>query len=164
MNPKDQTEKNIRAIYDREQRELAKVPAIHKVANAIAGFSGTVLFVGLNALFFLVWMTLNLTVTKFDPYPFTLLTMIVSLESIFLSTFVLISQNQLAQQTEARHKLDLQVNLLTEQESTGLINVVLLMAKKMGIPDEQLETLRQMADDTSPEDVLRKIEKIENET
>ena len=163
-NPHDIAEQNIRAIYKREQKQLKKIPLTHKLANWIANFSGTVLFAGINAVFFVMWITLNLTGWKFDPYPFTFLTMMVSLESIFLSVFVLISQNELSAQTEARNNLDLQVNLLAEQESTAIINLLVKMAEKIGIPDADLEDIKKFADDTDPEEILEKIDKVQSET
>jgi len=163
MNPSEQTEKNIRAIYEREKSERDQTPVSHRVANAIGDFVGTALFAGLNLLFFAVWMGLNLTILKFDPYPFILLLMIVSLEAIFLSIVVLISQNEMAKQQDRRNLLDLQVNLLTEQESTELIRVILLMARKMGIDQAELMALDAMSEDTSPEEVLQKIDDIEKE-
>lgn len=163
MNPSDQTEKNIRCIYDREKAEQLAVPKSSKFALAIAAFSGTVAFAVCNAIFFAAWMIVNITFWKFDPYPFTLLLMMVSLESIFLSVFVLISQNQMSDQQDRRNKLDLQVNLLSEQEATELIRVVILIAKQMGIDNEALQTIEAMAEDTSPEEVLQKIDAIEKE-
>lgn len=162
--PKQIAEKNIRAILDREDQELAKVPFHHRWANAAAAFAGTVAFLVIHLLIFAAWFTVNTaTSIRFDPYPFTLLITIVSLESIFLSTLVLISQNSMAAMTDRRHALDLQINLLAEQESTALIKVVLDMAEKMGIPEEKLSELRNLAEDTKPEDVLQQITEIESE-
>lgn len=163
MTPTEQTEKNIRAIYEREKCEQAKIPNSHKIAHAIANFVGTITFAVLNALFFFLWITLNLWLWKFDPYPFTLLITIVSLEAIFLSIIVLISQNELTQQQDRRNNLDLQVNLLSEQESTEIIRVMILMARKLKVPEEELKMLNMMAEDTSPEEVLQKIDEIEKE-
>lgn len=160
----EHTEKNIRSIYNREQEARAKLPRTHKIANVIANFSGTVLFLGLNATFFVAWILINsYKQIQFDPYPFTLLTLWLSIESIFLSTFLLISQNASSALSERRHDLDLQVNLLAEQEATELINVVLLIAEKMEIPEDKLSKLREMAVDTDPEDVLRKIAEIQDQ-
>jgi len=158
------TEKNIRAIYDREQSEIQKLSIAHKIAGKIADFSGTVLFLVLNAVFFAAWIAINLIKPfTFDPYPFTLLTLWLSLESIFLSTFLLISQNASTALSDKRHNLDLQVNLLAEQESTAMFKVILLMAKKLEISEEDLKELRAAAEDTSPEKVLEKIQEIEDE-
>lgn len=163
MTPTEQTEKNIREIHKREKRERGEIPTSHKVAHAIADFVGTIKFAVLNALFFALWMVANLSVLPFDPYPFTLLITIVSLEAIFLSIIVLISQNELSRQQDRRNNLDLQVNLLLEQESTELIRVILLMAEKLGVDPRELTKLQSMAEDTSPEEVLQKIDDVEKE-
>ena len=72
-------------------------------------------------------------IEPFDPYPFSLLTMIVSLEAIFLSIWILISQNQMTRQADRREHLDLQINLLAEQESTATLRAVHGIAHHLGV-------------------------------
>jgi uncharacterized membrane protein len=86
----------------RAKREAS--PAL-RVADWITKFAGSVRFVGIHVVWFALWIGVNLFGPKFDPFPFGLLTMIVSLEAIFLSTFVLISQNRVEdrQQAVAEH-------------------------------------------------------------
>lgn len=84
------------------------------IADALTRFSGSMLFVYVHALWFGVWIALNvgwLGRTPFDPFPFSLLTLIVSLEAIFLSTFVLISQNHAGAIADKRAELDPRINL-----------------------------------------------------
>jgi uncharacterized membrane protein len=89
-----------------------------RVADAITAFAGTMLFVYLHALWFAVWIALNEGLLGkagiFDPYPYGLLTMIVSLEAIFLSTFVMVSQNRQAARENVRADLDFETNLRSE--------------------------------------------------
>jgi uncharacterized membrane protein len=100
-------------------------------------------FVYFHAVWFGLWVMLNLGlihvphITEFDPYPFGLLTMIVSLEAIFLSTFVLISQNRLSEASEKRAELDLQVNLLAEQKATKVLEMLDQMAKQLDAMSDQ---------------------------
>jgi len=155
------TEKNIRALYERDQAELAKKSRIHKAAIWIANFSGTVTFAFLNFTFFALWITYNLFGHPFDAFPFILLNLMVSLEAIFLSTFVLICQNEISQQADRRHNLDLQINLLAEKQSTAMLKVIIQMARRAGIPEENLEELKAFTADTSPEEILQKIIDIE---
>src|SRR5262245_45669196 len=75
----------------------------------------------------------------FDPYPFTFLTMVVSLEAIFLSIFVLISQNRMAHQADRRAHLDLQINLLAEQENTMMLRMLEQLCERQGIKTESLK-------------------------
>jgi CRP/FNR family transcriptional regulator, cyclic AMP receptor protein len=96
---------------------------LEKIADAISWFSGSMPFLGLNALWFGVWIAINtlpLGLPKFDPYPFGLLTMILSIEAIFLSCFVLISQNRQAQKDRVRSDIEYDVNIKAELEVAHL--------------------------------------------
>ena len=160
---KNFTEKNIRALYERDQAELAKKSRIHKAAIWIANFSGTVTFALLNFSVFLFWILYNTFGHAFDPFPFILLNLTVSLEAIFLSTFVLICQNEISRQADRRHNLDLQINILAEKENTAMAKVLIEIAQKIGIEESKLKELKVMTSDTVPEEVLEKISEIENE-
>ena len=99
--------------------EYKKIQTIQDIAaNKITAFSGSMLFIYIHALIFTVWIVVNLMQDKkgFDPFPFGLLTLIVSLEAIFLSTFVMLSQNIEAKQADLRSQLDYEVNVKAEKE------------------------------------------------
>ena len=85
-----------------------------RVADLITKFSGSMQFVYLHILWFTAWIVLNVTIVRFDPFPFGLLTLIVSLEAIFLSTFVLLSQNREAARQDLRSEIDFETNVLSE--------------------------------------------------
>src|SRR5215467_16119899 len=85
-----------------------------RVADLITKFSGSMQFVYLHIGWFTVWIVLNVTIARFDPFPFGLLTLIVSLEAIFLSTFVLLSQNREAARSDLRSEIDFETNVLSE--------------------------------------------------
>ena len=91
-------------------------------------------FVGVHVVLFGGWILLNTFpgLPHFDPFPFTFLTLVVSLEAIFLSTFILISQNLETRISERRSHLDLQLNMLSEQENTKMITILLAIAEKVG--------------------------------
>ncbi|HEV8593142.1 MAG TPA: DUF1003 domain-containing protein [Pyrinomonadaceae bacterium] len=96
-----------------------KLPTLQLIADWIAWFSGSMQFLILNGLWFVIWIavnTLHLGVEQFDPFPFGLLTMIVSLEAIFLSCFVLISQNRQAAKDKIRADIEYDVNVKAELE------------------------------------------------
>jgi len=100
-----------------------KITALQRVADWISWFSGSMQFLALNAAWFVAWIavnTLSLGVPQFDPYPFGLLTMIVSLEAIFLSCFVLISQNRQAEKDRVRADIEYEVNIKAELEIAHL--------------------------------------------
>ena len=105
-----------------EEIEVHSTP-LQKVADWIAWFSGSMLFLMLNGGWFVIWIVLNtfvLGTAAFDPYPFGLLTMIVSLEAIFLSCFVLVSQNRQAEKDRVRSDIEYEVNIKAELEITHL--------------------------------------------
>jgi len=85
-----------------------------RAADLITTFSGSMQFVYLHVIWFTVWIVLNVTIVRFDPYPFGLLTLVVSLEAIFLSTFVLLSQNREAARQDLRSEIDFETNVLSE--------------------------------------------------
>lgn len=162
-DPTKITQRNIRAIYEHEQAELKKESLTTRVAHSVATWAGTVSFIIWHVLIFGGWVLLNLTMIKVDPFPFVLLTTIVSLESILLSGFLLLSQNKLSSEADKRHKLDLQINLLAEQESTAIMRILDRMAEKMGLSEEERREIQQLSDDTNPTDVLEQIVEIEKD-
>jgi uncharacterized membrane protein len=100
-----------------------KLSTLQRIADWIAWFSGSMQFLILNGLWFIVWIAINtlpLGVSQFDPFPFGLLTMIVSLEAIFLSCFVLISQNRQSEKDHLRSDIEYDVNIKAELEVAHL--------------------------------------------
>jgi len=139
-----------------EHDALARRPAVARVSDRIASFAGSGTFVLLHVVWFATWVLWNsgwFGLHRFDPYPFTFLTFIVSLEAIFLSTFVLISQNRMSQQSELRSHLDLQINLLAEQESTKTLRILLRVCERLGI-DTDDEEMRQLMRETQPSQIV----------
>ena len=127
------------------------------------GFSGSVTFVYAHVAWFGLWILLNSHlipgVQPFDEFPFGLLTMIVSLEAIFLSTFVLISQNRQAAVNENSEALDLQIDLLAEYEITRMLQLIDRMAEKLGVEGVRDQELDQLCEPTAPDVMLREIER-----
>jgi CRP/FNR family transcriptional regulator, cyclic AMP receptor protein len=115
-----------------------------RIADVIAEFSGSIPFLVLNAAFFGVWLGLNaIPGIAFDPYPFGLLTMIVSLEAIFLSIFVLVSQNRQADKDRIRNELDYQVNLKAELGVSTLLLKSDIISDSLGDIQERLAALEK---------------------
>ena len=160
-------ERYIRTIIHLRMKAAGERTAEERAADSITSFSGRMLFVYLNAAFFAAWFLLNSGVTgvrPFDPYPYGLLTMIVSLEAIFLSTFVLISQNRMADQAEHRADLDLHIDLLTEYELTRVLQMLDAVHHKLGIEASQDAELVELERETNPEEVLAEIERLQRTT
>jgi uncharacterized membrane protein len=97
-------------------------------------------------------------IAQFDPFPFMLLSVSVSLEAIFLSTFVLIKQNRMSQRADQRAHLDLQINLLTEQEMTHVLQILQKIARRLQVPLSEDE-LAELSQETSIEEVASEVQK-----
>lgn len=154
--------KNIRAIIEYQNQTIRKRTLQERVADAITAYSGSMQFVILHVVWFGLWLILNsgwFGMRPFDPFPYGLLTMIVSLEAIFLSTFVLISQNRMSQQDRQRADLDLQINLLTEHELTRVLRMLDEIETRLGIENKEDRELRELEKETKPGDVLKEIER-----
>jgi uncharacterized membrane protein len=121
-------------------------------------------FVYIHMSLFGLWIIWNLGwigLKPFDP-SFVVLAMFASVEAIFLSTFVLISQNRSSIQADKRADLDLQVSLLSEHEVTRLVSLVTAIAKKMNIEDADHPELNELAQDIHPEEVMDTMENHKN--
>ena len=156
-------ERNIRTIiYLRSKAARERSPQ-SRLADAITSFSGRMVFAYVHIVWFGIWILLNtgrFGVQAFDPFPYGLLTMVVSLEAIFLSTFVLISQNRLGEETERRADLDLHIGLLTEHELTRVLQMLDAIQDKLGIVEHENSELADLEMETKPEDVLAEIERL----
>lgn len=110
-----------------------KVTTSERIANRIAAFTGNMAFVWWHTGLFILWIGLNLVAKEhaFDPYPFNFLTMVVSLEAIFLSTFVLIAENREAKRNEIREQLDYEVNVKAEKEIQEIKRTLTKIEKKI---------------------------------
>jgi uncharacterized membrane protein len=154
-------ERNIHAIEARRRSEEKRAPAQERIAGAVTRFTGSMSFVYLHLAVFGFWIFANLGwvpgVPKWDE-SFVVLAMIASVEAIFLSTFVLISQNRMQAAADKRADLDLQISLLAEHEVTKLATLVSAIAHRLGVRsgvDEELEEIKQ---DVAPEAVLDELE------
>jgi len=129
--------KNIAAISEMQRKDVATRRPQERISDSITRFSGSTIFVYIHVVWFGLWILLNINlirlprVSEFDPFPFGLLTMIVSLEAIFLSTFVLISQNRMSAMSEKRAELDLQVNMLAEQKAAKTLELLEHIAQQL---------------------------------
>ena len=146
---------NIERLTERAERHARDAPLGDRVADTITRFAGSMRFVLLHAVLFGGWIVWNLGwipgLAPFDP-TFVVLAMEASVEAIFLSTFVLISQNRMAAAADRRGDLDLHISLLTEHELTRLAGLVERIAAKVGAEsDPEIDEIKR---DVSPEQVL----------
>lgn len=156
-------ERNIEALLARKQAEERRQPLQERVAATVTKFTGSMTFVYIHLLGFTSWIVINLGWTplpEFDP-TFVVLAMFASVEAIFLSTFVLITQNRMQAQADRRADLELQVNLLAEHEITRLLQLAGAIAERLGIDTAQDRELDELKRDVYPEQVLEKIQETE---
>lgn len=161
----DVIDRNISTLLEVRRQIEKRKSRTTKVADAVTGFCGNFIFVYLHILWFgfwLLWNTGMLGLTPFDPYPFGLLTTTVSLEAIFLSMFVLISQNRMSELADQRADLDLQVNLLAEYEITTVLKVVDAIADHFDIEVGKDPELEELKVQISPDKVLQEMEKMKH--
>jgi uncharacterized membrane protein len=133
-------EENLQMVAEIEERALKARSWGERVGDRVSSVIGSMPFVGFHAVWFLVWIGCNVGwvpgVKPWDPFPFGLLTLVVSLEAIFLSLFLLISQNRMNRQADKRSHLDLQINLLGEAESTKILRMLERIADQVGVQKE----------------------------
>jgi uncharacterized membrane protein len=141
----------------------AKRTLTEKTADWMTSKFGSSTFLIFNVVLFAVWILINTNILKiippFDPFPFMLLTTIVSLEAIILAIFVLISQNRTAKVDDLREETHLQLNLISEKEVTKLIKMMALLLEKQGIDLSQDPELHKMIQPVSEEEIERRLER-----
>jgi uncharacterized membrane protein len=154
-------DRNVRALLQHRQDEQVSRSRQERIADAVTRFTGSMRFVYIHLVVFGTWIAINLGwlpfAPRFDP-SFVVLAMVASVEAIFLSTFVLISQNRMAALADKRADLDLQVSLLAEHEITRLIALVTAMAERMGIEQAHDPELSELSRDVRPEKVMETME------
>jgi uncharacterized membrane protein len=159
-------ERNIDALLAHRAAEEAALGWQDRLAAGIACFAGSMTFVWLHLALYGAWIAVNLGVvpgiSAFDP-SFVMLAMIASVEAIFLSTFILITQNRMQAQADRRADLNLQISLLAEHEITRLVKMVAEIGERMGISAAQAPELSELKKDVKPEKVLDTIERQEED-
>lgn len=160
-------EANVEALARRRAEEQRRQGAQARIADVITSFTGSMTFVYLHLVLYGAWILVNSglvpIVPRFDP-TFVVLAMAASVEAIFLSTFVLITQNRMAAEAERRAELDLHISLLTEHELTKLATLIGAIADKVGVDQGAIAGFGQIKTDVAPEAVLDVIEERSAET
>jgi uncharacterized membrane protein len=156
----DVTRENVRAMRQLEEVARSRLSFADRAADFVARFCGSITFVWVHLALFAGWIVWNSWpgLDHFDPYPFIFLTLCVSLEAIFLSSFILISQNYEMRMTDRRNRLDLQINLLAEQEDTKILQLLESIAKKLGVHADNDPEVRALEQATRAETLARQID------
>ena len=130
----DPAEQNVLAIATLEHSERRRRTALQCAIDRVAQWAGHPSFAIVHAVWFAMWIAINLLSSRrFDPYPFTFLTLVVSLEAILLTSFVLAAQDRMTREADRRAKLDLQIDMLAEQELTAILRSINALASHSGV-------------------------------
>jgi uncharacterized membrane protein len=155
--------KNIDAIVRLEQMSMESRSLGERVSDVITRFIGTMSFAVFHLLLFGFWFMVNLGLTPlkpFDPFPFGILTLIVSAEGVLLAIFVLVSQNRMSRQANQRAHLNLQIDMLSEQETTKLLQKVQVLVDHFGLePDAADREAQGLSQDTHVEALVQELRK-----
>ena len=163
---KTRTERRRQFYRSFEAQALKHRSFFTQIADELTAAFGSVTFLILNIIFFTVWIFINLglvpDVEIFDPFPFGLLTMALSIEAIILAIVILVSQNRQSYVSSIREELHLQINLIAEEEITKVLQILGEMRRKMGIEEKDLE-LNEMVERINKSYIERSlINQIEN--
>jgi uncharacterized membrane protein len=147
-----QAQKNVDDIMRLEMESIHSRSAPEHIADRVTTAAGSTPFVVFHIFWFGGWIVVNVGlipgVPAFDPFPFSFLTLVVSLEAIFLTLLVLMSQNRMTKDADKRAHLDLQLNMLAEQEATIILRTVQRIGKHIGLKDETDEEALRLQEKT----------------
>jgi uncharacterized membrane protein len=136
-------QENVRTISRLEREALRNRSSAERFSDALTKAVGSLTSIALHAGWFATWIAVNIglipRLPPFDPFPFGILTLIVSTEGVLLALIILISQNRMIRQADRRAHLDLQISLLAEQESTLTLHTLLRIARHLGLPEDASE-------------------------
>lgn len=153
---------NIEAIARLERDALEKRSWAERLSENTVKFIGSITFLLLNILLLVLWTAINLNfvpgITAFDRFPFGILALIVSAESIVLTIFVLIGQNRLVRQSEKRSHLDLQIGLLAEQELTAVIEMLHKLCEHSGVNVDSSRHAKTFGNATDLDEISRELD------
>jgi uncharacterized membrane protein len=156
----DPARRNVETVARLEQAAQTPRSLADRLIGSLTGFVGSLPFFYLHLLWFALWVAWNMSAGRrppFDPFPFPLLTMILALETILLSTLVLISQNRQQRLADRRAHLDLQINLLAEQEITKVLEMLEQIQKRLGLADHDPE-VAALKQAVRPEELMEQLE------
>jgi uncharacterized membrane protein len=152
-------EGNIQKLCDQRRAQARRRSPSQRIADAIAHFAGSIPFIYIHVLIVGAWTMINLgwtPIPKFDP-TFVILATVASVEAIFLSTFILISQNRMTREADERADLDLQISLLAEHEITRLIQLTTAIAARLEVQEAGDPQLDELKRDVPLDKVVEKI-------
>lgn len=156
--------RNIEALRQKRLDEARSAGLRERFARAVSSFAGSMSFVVIHALVLIGWVAVNLglvpAVPPFDP-TFVILATAASVEAIFLSAFILISQNRAAELADQRSELDVQISLLAEHEVTRILTLCTAIAERLQVSAARDPALEELKQDIAPEKVMDELEAVD---
>jgi uncharacterized membrane protein len=158
-----QSQSHIDSIVRQEEEALERRSSAERFADAVGVFAGSLLFVVLHLVLVIAWLLVNSGkihgARPFDPYPFSLLGVIVAVEAVILSSFILMRQNRMMRRGERRDHLNLQVDLLAEKEITKVLQMVRAICGQMGLQNIMADKeIGELSQTTSIESLSQTLE------
>ena len=158
-----QSQSHIDSIVRQEEEALERRSSSERLADAVGGFAGSLFFVVLHLALVIAWLLVNSGkipgARPFDPYPFSLLGVIVAVEAVILSSFILMRQSRMMRRGERRDHLNLQVDLLAEKEITKLLQMVHAICGQMGLQNIMADKeIGELSQTTSIESLSQTLE------
>jgi uncharacterized membrane protein len=160
----DPTRQNVRTVSRLEREALRSRSSAERVSDALTRAIGSIPSITFHAASFVAWILVNTgtvpVIAPFDPFPFGVLTLIVSTEGVLLAIIILISQNRMIRQADRRAHLDLQVSVLAEQETTLVLHTLRRIAAHIGVPDDPADAqASKLVEQTDLTEMMRDLEK-----
>jgi uncharacterized membrane protein len=154
------TQKNVDLMAEMEGRVENARSFGEKMSDRLAVFVGSWYFILCQTCLVVLWIGLNalMWIQHWDPYPFILLNLALSIQTAATGPIILMSQNRQMRLAERRHQLDLQINLLAEQENTEMFKLVRLLCKRLGVSEKDLAAAAHLTEDTAPRELVEQIE------
>jgi uncharacterized membrane protein len=159
-NPAQQ---NVRTISRLEHDALQTRSLAERISDVLTRAVGSIPSITLHAAWFGAWILINTGllpwIAPFDPFPFGVLTLIVSTEGVLLAIIILISQNRMIRQADRRAHLDLQISLLAEQETTMVLHTLRRIARQLGLPEDDRDAeATRLIEQTDVESMMHHLE------
>lgn len=159
----DPTEYNVKAIAELEKEALHERSTTERISDVITGFAGSITCLIIHIVIFATWAVVNLDlvpgIRPFDPFPFGILTLVVSSEGVFLAIFILISQNRMTRLSDRRAHLDLQISMLAEQEMTLMLRLQQRLCEHFGLEvEEAKEEAQRLMQKTNVQQLVNDLE------
>jgi uncharacterized membrane protein len=156
-------EAHINSIVKQEEEALERRSVSERLVDTVAAFVGSLTFVVLHLALVAAWVVINTGripgVKPFDPWPFSLLGVMVAVEAVVLSSFIIMRQNRMMRRGEQRDHLNLQIDLLAEKEITALLQMVRALCAHMGLQSIAADKdFRELSQNTSIESLNQKLE------